>query len=105
MNRKKTKKIQNAIEHGDLVPFSKVFHTYPKIRQDRIMAHARYIMAAMVLRELRKKQRLSQRELARKMNVKREFISQIESGQQNVTLETLYRVGAALGKKVEIFFK
>ena len=62
-------------------------------------------MAAMELRKMRRKLRLSQAQLARKMNVKREFISRIESGRQNITLETLYRIAEATGKKFEIQFK
>ena len=59
----------------------------------------------MELRRLRQKARYSQEKLAKKMKVKREFISRIESGTQNVTLETLYRIGAAMGKEFHFAFK
>ncbi len=59
----------------------------------------------MELRRLRRNARISQAMLARKMKVKREFISRIESGTQNITLDTLYRVGEAMGKKLHLAFK
>lgn len=46
----------------------------------------------MELKKLRKWLKISQEELAQKMKVKREFIARIESGEQNITIETLNRV-------------
>ena len=105
MNKKYPKKIQEAINRGDLIPYEKIFNSYSEAKKKRIREHAHYLRAAMELRELRKKQKLSQGALAKKMHVKREFISRIESGTQNVTLETLYRIGDAMGKRVEVSFK
>ena len=51
--------------------------------------------AAIALKELRAKQKLSQQKLAAKMKVKKEYISRIEGGRQNVTLETLFRIADA----------
>lgn len=109
MYKKKTKtpeeKIKEAIKKGRLIPYRKIFESHSKAEQARIKERSRYLIAAMELRKLRKKLKLSQAELARKMDVKREFISRIESGQQNITLETLYRLADATGKKFEIQFK
>jgi len=98
-------KIKEAIKKGNLIPYRKIFESHSKAEQERIKERARYLMAAMELRKMRRKLRLSQAQLARKMNVKREFISRIESGRQNITLETLYRIAEATGKKFEIQFK
>ncbi len=98
-------KIKKAIERGDLIPYEKIFASYSKEKQERIKKRARYLMAAMELRRVRRKLKLSQAELARRMDVKREFISRIESGKQNVTLETLYRIAEATGKEFEFSFK
>jgi len=38
------------------------------------------------------------------MKVKREFITRIESGEQNITIETLNRVAEATGKEFEFHF-
>jgi len=59
----------------------------------------------MEVRRLRRKSKLSQAQLARKMHVKREFLSRIESGRQNITLETLYRIAEAVGKEFKFSFK
>jgi DNA-binding XRE family transcriptional regulator len=105
MNKKYPKKIQGAIDRGIAIPYREIFNAYPKEKQERILARARYAKMAMHLRELRKKKKLSQAALAKKMKVKREYISRLESGQQNITLNTLYKIGAVVGKEVEVVFK
>ena len=59
----------------------------------------------MELKKLRKQLKISQKELARKMKVKREFITRIESGEQNITIETLHRIAEATGKEFEFYFR
>jgi|SRR3972149_8982398 len=98
-------KIRKALRTGKLIAWDELFASYPKERQEAIKRKARYLRSAIELRRLRRKLKLSQTELAKKMDVKREFISRIESGQQNITLETLYRIAEATGKKFEIQFK
>ena len=75
MSRKIPNKIQKAVEKGGLIPYEKIFNSYSKEDQNRILKRARYIMIAMELRKLRKKLKLSQEALSKKMKVKREFIS------------------------------
>lgn len=101
----RSKKIQKAIERGDLVPHEEVMKRFSKEEREEIEQGARHIKMAMELRRLRKNARISQAKLAHKMNVKREFISRLESGKQNITLDTLYRVGEAMGKKFHFAFK
>ena len=98
-------KINQAVKKGDLVDYSDLFASYPKKRQQEILKRARYLKAAMELKKLRKQLKISQNELARKMNVKREFITRIESGEQNITIETLNRIAEATGKEFEFHFK
>ena len=105
MSRISNKKIREALKTGKLIDYDELFASYPKERRERIKARSRYLIAAMELRKMRRKLKLSQTELAKRMEVKREFISRIESGQQNITLETLYRIAEATGKKFEITFK
>lgn len=99
------KKINEAVKRGDLVDYGGLFASYSQKRQQEILKRARYLKAAMELRKLRKDLKISQNELARKMKVKREFISRIESGEQNITIETLSRVAEATGKEFEFRFK
>jgi DNA-binding XRE family transcriptional regulator len=105
MSKKRSPKIQKAIDEGRLIPYEQVFASYSKREQEEISRRARYLKASMELRRLRKENKLSQAGLAKKMNVKREFISRIESGTQNITLNTLYRIGDVMGKEVEVTFK
>ncbi len=98
-------KIKQAVERGDLVDYADLFVSYPKKRQQEILKRARYLKAAMELKKLRKELKISQEELARKMKVKREFITRIESGEQNITIETLNRVAEATGKEFEFHFR
>lgn len=77
MNRK----INLALKRGDLVNYADLFAGYPEKRQQEILKRARYLKAAMELKKLRKQLKISQEELARKMKVKREFITRIESGE------------------------
>lgn len=105
MNKKLLPKIQQTIAKGELVPYEKVFRAYSQKEREDILARAHYLKAAMELRRLRRQLRLSQGQLAKKMSVKREFISRIESGRQNVTLGTLYRIADAAGKELHLTFR
>ena len=98
-------KINQAVKRGDLVDYVNLFASYPKKRQQEILKRARYLKAAMELKKLRKELKISQEELARKMKVKREFITRIESGEQNITIETLNRVAEATGREFKFHFR
>ena len=98
-------KINQAVKRGDLINYDDLFAGYPEKRQQEILKRARYLKAAMELKKLRKELKISQSDLARKMKVKREFITRIESGEQNITIETLNRVAEATGKEFEFHFR
>ena len=97
-------KINQAVKKGDLVDYADLFAGYSQKRQQEILKRARYLKTAMELKKLRKDLKISQNKLARKMKVKREFITRIESGEQNITIETLNRVAEATGKEFEFHF-
>ena len=105
MNKKLPQNIRKALAKGELVPYEKVWRSYSRKDQEAIQGKVRYLRAAMELRSLRKELRLSQEALAKKISVKREFISRIESGRQNVTLETLYRIAQAVGRELALSFR
>jgi DNA-binding XRE family transcriptional regulator len=52
--------------------------------------------------QLREQQGMTQQELAEKSGILRNNISRIEAGRYNVTLDTLSKLSAALGCKVEL---
>ena len=99
------KKIKKALKRGDLIDFDELSASYPKKRREEILRRARYIMAAMELRKLRRQLALSQEDLSKRMNVRREFISRIEGGKQNITLDTLFKIADATGKKFRFSFE
>ncbi len=101
MNRK----LNQAVKKGDLIAYDDLFAGYSQKRQQEILRRARYLKTAMELKKLRKELNISQEELARKMKVKREFITRIESGEQNITIETLNRIAEATGKEFEFHFQ
>ena len=105
MSKKFPPKIQQAIEKGDLIPREEVLRGYSRKDRAEIVERARYLKAAMELRRLRKRLHLSQEKLAQKMSVKREFVSRIESGRQNVTLATLYRIAEVTGREFRLSFR
>src|SRR3989344_7051168 len=105
MNKKHTFNFQKAIKSGDLITHEQVMRSFSQKDREDIFQRARYLKAAMELRKLRKILHLSQNDLARKMSVQREFISRIESGKQNITLDTLYRVAEVTGKNLKLMFR
>ncbi len=63
------------------------------------------VALAQRIAELREEKHLKQAELAKKLGVSQQFISQIETGQENnLTLDTLLRLARTLGRNVRITF-
>jgi DNA-binding XRE family transcriptional regulator len=59
---------------------------------------------ALAVCELRQRKKISQAQLAAKVGMKQSAIGRIESGEQNLTLETLCKIAHALDKKLEVTF-
>ncbi len=59
---------------------------------------------AQKIAETRDEHKLTQSELAKRMNVSQQFISQIESGEGNLTLETLLKLAQSLNTSIRISF-
>ena len=63
------------------------------------------VAVAQKIAEMRQGSHLRQADLARKMHVSQQFISQIESGQEtNLTLDTLLKLARSLGRNIKISF-
>ena len=63
------------------------------------------VALAQKIAELRQKEHLKQSDLAKKLNVSQQFISQIETAQEsNLTLETLIKIAKSLGRGIKISF-
>lgn len=63
------------------------------------------VMLAQKIAEFRDAKHLKQAELAARLGVTQQFISQLETGRsRNLTLQTLIKVAASLGRDVQITF-
>jgi DNA-binding XRE family transcriptional regulator len=63
------------------------------------------VALAQKIAVLREDKHLRQSDLARKMGVSQQFISQIETGdEKNLTIETLMKIAKSLGRGVRISF-
>ncbi len=62
------------------------------------------VALAQKIAEIRDENNLTQSELAERMNVSQQFISQIESGESNLTLETLLKLSQSLNTGIMISF-
>ncbi len=63
------------------------------------------VALAQRIAEIRQENHLNQKELAQKLNVSQQFISQIETAQaNNLTLDTLIKLAKCLGRGLKISF-
>jgi len=63
------------------------------------------VTLAQKIAEMREDKKLNQKELAARLGVSQQFVSQIETGEgRNLTLATLMRIAESLGHKVRISF-
>lgn len=71
--------------------------------RDRIEHELEALRLGLQIREARKRQKLTQSQLAKRINKKRTFISKVENDGGNLTLKTLYDiVERGLGGKLNI---
>ncbi len=57
---------------------------------------------AYQMMQLRKKQKVSQAQLAKKLGTTQSVVARMEAGQQNFTLDTLQKIASALGRSLKI---
>lgn len=63
------------------------------------------VALAQRIAEIREEKGLKQVDLAKKLKVSQQFISQIETGREkNLTIETLLKIAKSLGRNVRISF-
>ncbi|MEX5284946.1 helix-turn-helix transcriptional regulator [Selenomonas sputigena] len=67
-------------------------------------AHELEYQLTMLLLKERRRQRLTQTELATRSGLRQSNISRIEKGQASPTLSTLNKIAYGLGKKIQIRF-
>lgn len=68
-------------------------------------ARAKAWYYAELLKEERKKQKITQKELAEKIGKKREYIARLEKGETDMQLSTFINISEALGLKFGLMFQ
>jgi Uncharacterized protein conserved in bacteria len=80
-----------------------VYGKIGSVRRDELERDSEGFKIGLLLRDAREQQKLTQTELAEKVDKKREYISRVENNGSNLTLKTLFDiVEKGLGGKVRI---
>ena len=66
--------------------------------------YGKQLEIAYQILQLRKKKHISQAQLAKKIGTKQSNVARIESGQQNLSIDTLEKIAGALGSDLKIVF-
>lgn len=66
--------------------------------------YGKQLEIAYQILQLRKKKKISQLELAKRIGTKQSNIARIEAGQQNFSIETLEKIADALGSRLKVIF-
>jgi ribosome-binding protein aMBF1 (putative translation factor) len=94
-------------ENGDkpkLIPYSKIKKEWmkdPQFKKAYDDLEPEYAIIRAILKK-RIENKMSQKDLAKKLNTKQSAISRLESGTYNPTLSFLKKLSVALGGKLEI---
>jgi len=76
----------------------------PEFRREYELERAKVALAQRIA-EIRQDNHMNQKDLAKKLNVSQQFISQIETAQENnLTLDTLIKLARCLGRGIKISF-
>lgn len=62
------------------------------------------LMIAYKIAGLRRKEKMSQAELARKLGTTQSVIARMEHGNQNFTADTLQKIAASFGRRLKVEF-
>ena len=96
----KNKKQYKAIDFQDVLAEELKDPKFKKYYDE----HGKQLEIAYQILQLRKKEKMSQAELAKKIGTKQSNIARMETGQQNFTTETLRRIASALGRELKVEF-
>jgi len=86
------------------VSADEVFKEFTTEQKKVVESEIRYYDVLVELKKLRKKEGLTQVQLAKKAALPRTTITKIESGTYNPTINTLMSIAVAMGKKLQIKF-
>ena len=100
MNKNKTKKIEAFIDFDEMLKKNLKNPEFKKYYDE----YGRQLEIAYQILQLRKKKKISQAQLARKIGTKQSNIARMEAGQQNFSVEILGKIAEALGCNIKIEF-
>ncbi len=66
--------------------------------------YGKQLEIAYQILQLRKKKKISQAQLAKKIGTKQSNVARMEAGQQNFSIDTLEKIAQALGSDLKIVF-
>lgn len=67
--------------------------------------HGRQLEVAYQILQMRKKKKMSQTVLAKKLKTKQSNVARMESGEQNFTTEMLVKIASIFGRELKIEFR
>lgn len=84
-------------------------HLVEKLKNKTFKKHFEFerakVALAQKLAQMREEEKLRQADLAKRLGVSQQFVSQIETAQEkNITIDTLLRIAKSLGRNVKISF-
>ena len=90
-----------------LINFSKIIEEEMKDPEFRkgVELEMKKLEMSLAIINLRKKKKISQAKLAKKIGMKQSAVGRIEAGKQNLTIETLQKIAFALNKKLVVGFR
>ena len=114
----KLSKVQKALKTGEIITFGQLFaqdlkegvftiEEYNKAYKEELEENARLLRAetAKKVKKARLEMQVTQEELAKKLHTKKSFISEIENGKQNISIEYASKIAKALNKDLVWRFK
>jgi len=96
----KRKKLQKVMDFDDYLNEQLKNPVFKKYYDE----YGKQLEIAYQVLQLRKREGLSQVELAKKIGTKQTSIARLESGQQNFTIDTLQKLAKALRRNLKIDF-
>jgi len=81
--------------------FKNLINKMPRERREKIEERAQEILLGMALQELRKRRKLSQKQLADDLNLNQAALSKMEN-QADMQVSTLRRILSAMGGRLKI---
>ncbi len=103
MNKNKSVYTQKEVEEL-LFPTSKDKKDFQRFYENFVKESRAELLQELgeKIRNARKDAGVTQKELAKRLQTKRTAISRIESGRQNLTVESLIKIASTLGGTIEI---